>query len=117
MGKGYRSSEQDYRLMCITYIERSTAVRVLHFCHSSDLLETNKPYLTNVMRVPALQTVMLFSPSLDTNSDCTRLVVDEWLELKFPSSETGQEVIAAVQTLRSMWTHLLELKLKASQCK
>ena len=45
-----------------------------------------------------------------------RLVVDEWLELKFPSPETGQDVLSAVQTLRSMWSHLLEMKLQASQC-
>ncbi|XP_006814920.1 putative ATP-dependent RNA helicase DHX34, partial [Saccoglossus kowalevskii] len=36
------------------------------------LLETNKPYLVNTMRIPALQTMMLFSHSLDTNQDCTR---------------------------------------------
>ena len=46
-----------------------------------------------------------------------RLVVDEWLELTFPSSETGQEVLSAVQTLRSMWSHLLEMKLQASESK
>ena len=45
-----------------------------------------------------------------------RLVVDEWLELKFPSPETGQDMLSAVQTLRSMWSHLLEMKLQASQC-
>ena len=46
-----------------------------------------------------------------------RLVVDEWLELTFPSSETGQEVLSAVQTLRTMWSHLLEIKLRASESK
>ena len=45
-----------------------------------------------------------------------RLVVDEWLELKFPSPEMGQDMLSAVQTLRSMWSHLLEMKLQASQC-
>ena len=44
-----------------------------------------------------------------------RLVVDEWLELKFPSSESGQQMFSAVQTLRSTWTHLLEMKLQRSQ--
>ena len=44
-----------------------------------------------------------------------RLVVDEWLELKFPSSESGQQMLSAVQTLRSTWTHLLEMKLQRSQ--
>ena len=38
----------------------------------SSLLETNNPYLINVMRVPALQTVTLFSNCIDTNANCTR---------------------------------------------
>ena len=35
--------------------------------------------------------------------------------MKLPNSEVGQEVLAAVQTLRNTWTHLLELKLEASK--
>ncbi len=46
-------------------------------CDISDLLETNKPYLVNVMRCPSLQTVTLFSQELDTNADCTRRVSEE----------------------------------------
>ena len=38
----------------------------------SDLLETDKPYLVNVLRTPALPTLTLFGSSLDTNSDCSR---------------------------------------------
>ena len=66
---------------------------------------------------------MLYNPSLVKDEDfygvvdlLCRLVVDEWLELKFPSPETGQDMLSAVQTLRSMWSHLLEMKLQASQC-
>lgn len=44
-----------------------------------------------------------------------RLVVDGWLEVKLESSEVGQQVLAALQTLRNTWTHLLELKLEASK--
>ena len=44
-----------------------------------------------------------------------RLVIDGWLELTFVSSEVGQQVVAALQTLRNTWTHLLELKLEASK--
>jgi hypothetical protein len=32
------------------------------------LLETNKPYLMTTMRMPALQTLLLFAHSIDTNS-------------------------------------------------
>ncbi|XP_064390174.1 probable ATP-dependent RNA helicase DHX34 isoform X2 [Halichondria panicea] len=80
-----------------------------------DLLETNKPYLVNAVRVPALQTISLFSQSLDTNNDCTRLIADSWLELKFPSAEVGERVMGVVQTLRATWAELLDTKLTASQ--
>lgn len=36
------------------------------------LLETNKPYLINTMRVPALQTVTMFSNNIDTDAACMR---------------------------------------------
>ena len=32
------------------------------------LLETNKPYLMTTLRMPALQTLLLFSHSIDTNA-------------------------------------------------
>ena len=38
-----------------------------------DLLETTKPFVVNGIRVPALQTCLLFARSLDTNADCRRL--------------------------------------------
>lgn len=41
-----------------------------------------------------------------------RLVVDEWLEIAFNDESSGQEVMTIVQTLRSMWSHILELKLE-----
>jgi hypothetical protein len=82
-----------------------------------DLLETNKPYLVSSMRTPALQTLTLFSQNIDTNADCTRLVVDEWLELKFSDTESGQRVVSSIQTLRNTWSSVLEAKLQASQQK
>ena len=74
------------------------------------LLETSKPYLVQAMRVPALQTLMLFAQSLDTNADLTRFVVDGWLEISFPDNNTGQEVMFSVQRLRSTWVRLLKLR-------
>ena len=79
------------------------------------LLETNKPYLVNSMRVPALQTLMLFAQSLDTNADLTRLVVDCWLEICLPDSAAGQKVLTAVQQLRATWERLLKLRFDASK--
>ena len=74
------------------------------------LLETNKPYLVNAMRVPALQTLVLFAQALDTNADLTRLIVDSWLEICLLDSVTGQTMLTAVQQLRATWTRLLKLR-------
>ena len=41
--------------------------------------------------------------------------MDGWIEVKIKESEMGQEILGAVQTLRSMWAHLLEMKLEASK--
>ncbi|KAK3097302.1 hypothetical protein FSP39_008501 [Pinctada imbricata] len=76
------------------------------------LLETTKPYLMNVMRVPALQTITLFSNSIDTNADCTRLVCDGWLELRFADEESASQVISSIIHLRATWQNLLKLRLQ-----
>ncbi|KAH9520121.1 DEAH (Asp-Glu-Ala-His) box polypeptide 34 [Bulinus truncatus] len=77
------------------------------------LLETNnKPYLVNSMKVPALQTVALFSNCIDTNGDCTRLIADGWLEFKFKDALTAEKVISSVIQLRSTWQNLLLVRLK-----
>ena len=52
-------------------------------------METNKPYLVNVLRVPALQTVALFSQSLDTNADCSRCIA-LWGDIEEGRVEIGQ---------------------------
>ena len=75
------------------------------------LLETNKPYIMNSMRVPILQILLLFSRSLDTNSDCTRIICDGWLELSFKDGEKAQSLLSDVMKLRSAWEELLEIRL------
>lgn len=76
------------------------------------ILETNKPYLVNTMRVPALQTVMLFSNNIDTNASCTRLICDGWLEVVIPNEESAQDIISSVIQLRATWQNLLKLRLE-----
>ncbi|XP_068173342.1 probable ATP-dependent RNA helicase DHX34 [Antennarius striatus] len=71
------------------------------------LLETNKPYLTNCVRVPALQTLLLVANSVDSNADCTRLVVDGWLELELKEPEEALKVLSTALTLRTEWERLL----------
>lgn len=100
------------------------------------LLETTKPYLVNCLRVPALQVgsrcflllllflaapqtvpasllqaLLLFSRSLDTNGDCTRLVADGWLELTLPDAAAALRFLAAALQLRTSWEKLLDQQL------
>ncbi|KAM4567081.1 putative ATP-dependent RNA helicase DHX34 [Odontesthes bonariensis] len=75
------------------------------------LLETNRPYLSNCVRVPALQAVMLVANSVDTNADCTRLVVDGWLELELKEPGEALRILSTALTLRSEWERLLQTQL------
>ncbi|PIK34094.1 putative ATP-dependent RNA helicase DHX34 [Apostichopus japonicus] len=79
------------------------------------LLETNKPYLVNTMKVPALQTILLYATSIDTNMDCTRIIADDWLEFTFTDCEGSQSLVSAVLQLRNVWTRLLAMKLKETE--
>lgn len=78
------------------------------------LVETTKPYLMNAMRVPALQTTLLFAQSIDTNADCSRIVCDGWLEMTFENAEDGESILSAAVRLRAAWQQLLLLKLQSS---
>ncbi|NWH69602.1 DHX34 helicase, partial [Piaya cayana] len=71
------------------------------------LLETNKPFLVNCVRVPALQALLLFSRSLDTSADATRLVADGWLELTVPDPDSALRLLSEALRLRSAWEKLL----------
>ncbi|GAB1291595.1 Probable ATP-dependent RNA helicase DHX34 [Apodemus speciosus] len=75
------------------------------------LLETNKPYLVNCVRIPALQSLLLFSRSIDTNGDCSRLVADGWLELQLTDSESAVRLLATSLRLRARWESALDRQL------
>ncbi|KAK2846662.1 hypothetical protein Q5P01_009661 [Channa striata] len=79
------------------------------------LLETNKPYLSNCVRVPALQALLLVANSVDSNADCTRLVVDGWLELELREPEEALKVLSKALTLRAEWERLLQVQLGQSK--
>ncbi|ORX45022.1 P-loop containing nucleoside triphosphate hydrolase protein [Piromyces finnis] len=71
-------------------------------CYQS-LLETQKPYLVNVVRVPALQACLLFSKKIDTNLDLTRIVVDDWLLLSFTDQKEAEKSLILSNWLRLAW--------------
>ncbi|KAK3547974.1 hypothetical protein QTP70_001635 [Hemibagrus guttatus] len=78
------------------------------------LLETNKPYLSNCVRVPALQVLLLVANSVDSNADCTRLVVDGWLELVISDNVSALKVLSSALNMRDKWDSLLQAKLSQS---
>lgn len=71
-----------------------------------------KPYLTASIRVPALPVLLLFSHSIETNGDVSRIIFDSWLEITFADPETGQNQLLAAVKLRRNWLALLNLKLE-----
>lgn len=77
------------------------------------LLETNKPYLVDVLRVPTAQMLLLFAHNVDTNADMTVIVCDNFIELKFPDSTSAQNLLFQAVQLRLKWKHLLDLRIQA----
>ena len=76
------------------------------------LLETNKLYLMNAFRMPAAQTLLLFSQSIDSNMDFSRLVCDSWFELQFVDAAAAQSFLLRACQLRHRWNELLMARLE-----
>lgn len=73
---------QDPEILCITEDkEGGSANHQLIFY--SLLLETTKPYVVNTLRVPAMHTMFLVAPSIETSSDFRRIVCDNFIEFTF----------------------------------
>ena len=80
-----------------------------------NLFETNKAYFMNCMRVSALQNLLLYGKSLDTNVDCSRILCDDWLEIRFLEPESAQKILSAVLYLRSSIDKLFKIRLEDRQ--
>lgn len=57
------------------------------------------------------QSLLLFSRSIDTNGDCSRLVADGWLELQLADSESAVRLLATALRLRARWESALDRQL------
>jgi len=66
----------------------------------SQLLETTKAWVMNATRCPLLVTALLCGNSIDTNRACTRLLVDNWLEIHVQSGKLGEKMLYVTQQLR-----------------
>ncbi|KAI8901950.1 hypothetical protein BC833DRAFT_617188 [Globomyces pollinis-pini] len=76
------------------------------------LLETTKPYLMNVMRIPALPMALLFANQVDITSDFLHLIVDEWLDIEFTSKEDSMRMLELGNWLRYGWLTVVNRKLE-----
>ncbi|KAJ3073573.1 DEAH (Asp-Glu-Ala-His) box polypeptide 34 [Podochytrium sp. JEL0797] len=77
-----------------------------------ELLETNKPYLTNVLRVPAVPICLLFAHRLDINHDMTHVIVDSWLHLHFRNPKSCERVLVLGNWHKTAWDHVLGRRLQ-----
>ncbi|KAJ3000035.1 DEAH (Asp-Glu-Ala-His) box polypeptide 34 [Globomyces sp. JEL0801] len=78
------------------------------------LLETTKPYLMNVMRIPALPMALLFANQVDITSDFLHLIVDEWLDIEFTSKEDSMRMLELGNWLRYGWLTVVNRKLEVA---
>ena len=59
-----------------------------------------------------IQSLLLFSRSIDTNGSFSRMVFDQWLELRFAHPIEAQEMMWRAARLRATWQvrlHILYL--------
>lgn len=76
------------------------------------LLETTKPYLVNTMRMPAAQTLLLFSQDIYTSYNFSRILCDSWLQLEFPLAIAAETLLMKVAHIHFLWESLLQMRLE-----
>lgn len=61
------------------------------------------------------QALLLVANSVDSNADCTRLVMDGWLELELRDPEEALKVLSTALTLRAEWEQMLLARLEQNK--
>ncbi|XP_075241329.1 putative ATP-dependent RNA helicase DHX34 isoform X2 [Convolutriloba macropyga] len=78
----------------------------------SHILATKKPFIVNSFRTPALQTLLLFATQIETNSDCSVLLFDEWVEITVDDGDDLLvDLLSSAVKLRNCWDELLRVRL------
>ncbi|KAI9273017.1 P-loop containing nucleoside triphosphate hydrolase protein [Phascolomyces articulosus] len=90
------------------YVEQAMQHQLLCYLQ---LLETNKPYLLGITRVPGIHTLLLFSKTIDTNADCSVLVFDAYYMAKFKTTPVAEHVLYLAYKLRLTWLYLLNKRI------
>jgi hypothetical protein len=78
------------------------------------LLETNKPYLTNVFRIHGLHACLLFAKNIDVSPCMTHLIIDKWLHLNIYKAGDAAKFLVLSNWLRFAWISVVNSNLKAS---
>lgn len=76
------------------------------------ILETKKVFLVNTMRMPALQTLLLFAKTITTNATLTKMAFDDFLMVDIPYFGQGKTILMRALNLRAKWKTKLEARLK-----
>ena len=76
------------------------------------LLETTKPYLTNVFRIHGLHTCLLFAKTVDVSPSMTHLIIDKWLHLTIENEQNAANFLALSNWLRFAWISVVKANLK-----
>ncbi|KAI9363939.1 P-loop containing nucleoside triphosphate hydrolase protein [Zopfochytrium polystomum] len=80
-----------------------------------ELIETNKPYLKNVLRVPAGPACILFAQKLDVSGDLRHIIVDDWLHLSYRDREQAELSLVLGNWLRCGWELIINRRLENLQ--
>lgn len=78
------------------------------------ILETKKVFLVNTMRMPTLQTLLLFAKTIATNATLTKMVFDDFLMIHLPYFGQGKNILQRALYLRTKWQSELEERLNGS---
>lgn len=93
------------------YFSKRPISKKHHLLIYQNILETKKVYLVNTMRMPALQTLLLFGKVIGTNLTFTKFVVDDFLSIDVPYYGQGKALLFKALKLRAKWKKELEDKL------
>lgn len=93
------------------YFSRRPISRKHQLLIYQSILETKKVYLVNVMRMPLVQTLLIFAKTIATNATLTKMCFDDFILVDLPYLGQGKTILLKAIALRSKWKKKLEAKL------
>jgi hypothetical protein len=53
----------------------------------------------------------MLTEEVDTSQDCTRIIIDNWVDVRITNATVGEKILVVVHQLRLLWKNLLSKKL------